>query len=85
VADIQVRRWKLDISELTLGDLETIQDDKTPFKERLDLLQTILVDYDIRKVRVVDMPTIMDQIEEEVELLANPTAVKTTDNGSEPD
>jgi hypothetical protein len=78
------KRWKLDISELTLGDLEIIQSNDTPFKDRLDLLQTILVDYDIRRVRVVDMPSIMNQIEEEVDILANPTEPVTTGNGSEP-
>jgi hypothetical protein len=64
---------KIDISELTLGDVETMTTAEAPFAQKMEVLKRIVVEGDPRKIRIKDMPLINDMIEREMERIQNPT------------
>jgi len=65
---------KVDISELTLGDMEILSNqEKFGFSEQLAVLERIVVEGDVRKIRLIDLPKVAEMIQTQVEAAANPT------------
>lgn len=64
----------VDISELTLGDMEILSNqEKFGFNEQLEVLERIIIGGDVRKIRLVDLPKVAEMIQTQVEAAANPT------------
>lgn len=66
----------IDVSELTLGDIEAVmaEDYEPTFKEQLDLLDKVVVsDGGSRAIPVVQVQAVIVRVREELEALVNPT------------
>lgn len=65
---------RVDISELTLGDVADMQDNSIPFNTRLGLIQKMLAEGDARSIKLVQMEEFMDIVSLKLDIEADPTS-----------
>lgn len=74
----------IDLSGLTLGDVETLmlREEEMSFQDQLDLLDKIVTsEGGARAIPVTEVSNVMTQVQVELEDVVNPTS----DNGAEPE
>jgi hypothetical protein len=82
--EVPVASYVVDVSELTLGDIEKLMggSSQLSFTEQLEIMDHCLVGMTSRSVKIKDAPKVMEQIREALEDMSNPTS-QAQENASE--
>lgn len=64
---------KIDIDQLTLGDLEDLTDNNVPLTAKEKILARLVVNMPIRRIRMLDLPKVIDKVADALTEATNPT------------
>ena len=65
---------KVDISNVTMGDLSDLTSNDVSFQERLQVIQNMLVEGSARNIKILELEEFMDLVTSKLELQTNPTS-----------
>jgi hypothetical protein len=65
---------KVDLSNVTMGDLIDMTSNDVPFEIRMTVIQKMLTEGEARNIKILDLERFMDLITTKLELQSNPTS-----------
>jgi len=70
---------KVDLSNVSLGDLSDLTKSDIPFERRMEIIQGMLSEGDARNIKILQLQSFMDLITTKLDLESNPTSGASTD------